>query len=662
MVAKNSLVRLTIVGLAVGLLSLTSRLAHPQAQPTPPELQPRGLQQVAESEVVPFASRLLGRADGELGGIDVAATLVSGSESEDPEGRIAVSLEALVRVEAGWSAGHPLRVTLLAYDLEEVPLLLEEAVALPDPSAAAWWVYRRVVLLPEDFMEAVVVVEDLTGSRRGGSRVAYGPSLAVQVEPVRQRTGILVDQMGLAAPNVTPTATAAVLRLVPPPGRSHVGQVRLRTVVTTDAVSRVSFLLDGESAGSDDNEPFTFQVDLGQTPAAHEITAIAYSSTERELGRDRLVLNAVLELFDVRLELADDASGSDGLRLRALVTVPREASLDRVEFYRNEILLRTQLEGPFEAEVARRDLGADDYLRAVAYLADGASLDDVRLLSDVNAGERINVNLVEIFAVATDRKGEPVADLKLADFEVRLGRRKIEVERFERAVDVPLTLGLVFDTSGSMVALMPDAKQAGARFLGSIVRDRDRAFLIDFDTRPRLAHGLTRDLGSLLRRFGRLEAKGRTALYDAVVFGALQFDAEGGRRALVVLTDGVPSGGRFGARDCIKLAVEKAIPIYSIDLSGVLSASSSAKLPLLALAKSTGGQVHTIPGDPTGLGDYEGVSRALEEAYAQIERELRSQYILAFSTAAPLTAQEIKSLRVEVARPGTKVRRVVGAS
>lgn len=656
MAARQHHAWLLVVVLGVGLLTLSSRLVHPQAvEPAP------GLRQVEESSIEPFADRLLERTNGELGGLDVAATLVSGSEVEDAEGRIAVSLEALVRIEPSWGAGRELRVTLLSYDLEEEPLLLEEAVTLADPSTAAWWVYRRVVLLPEDFMEAVIVVEDLAGGRRGGTRVAYGESLAAQVEPV-QRTGVLVDQMGPVAPTVGPAAAAAVLRLVPPPGRTHTGQVRVRTVLTTDEVGRVSFLLDGKEAGSDDSEPFSLEVDLGSAAAAHEITAIAYSAADRELGRDRLLLNAALEFFDLRLALANEASGNDQLGLRATVTVPREATLDRVEFYRNDILLRTQLEGPFEATVPRGDLAAEDYLRAVAYLADGRSLDDVRLLSDANAGERIEVNLVEVFAVVTDRQGDPVMDLTPADFEVRLGRRQVEIERFERAVDVPLTLGLVFDTSGSMVALMPDAKQAGARFLGSIVRDQDRAFLIDFDTRPRLAHGMTRDLGSLLRRFGQLEAKGRTALYDAVVLGALQFDAEPGRRALVVLTDGVPAGGRFGPRDCIKLANEKAIPIYSIDLSGVLSAFSSAKLPLVALAKSTGGQVHTIPGDPSGMGDYEGVSRALEEAYAQIERELRSQYIMAFSTAKPLTAQEIKSLKVEVGRPGTKVRRVVGAA
>ncbi len=317
------------------------------------------------------------------------------------------------------------------------------------------------------------------------------------------------------------------------------------------------------------------------------------------------------------------------------MTVPRERELDRVEFYRNEDLLATLEAAPFVTRVDQADLGRQDYLRAVAYLTDGSSLDDVRLLADADAGERIDVNLVQVFAVASNRKGEPQTDLTVEDFEVRVGKRKVEIERFERAQDVPLSLGLVFDTSGSMYPLMPDAKQAGARFLSSVLREEDRAFLIDFDTRPRLAHAMTSDVGSLLRRFGQLEAKGRTALYDAVVFGTLQFDSAPGRRALVVLTDGVPSGGEFGARQCIELATERAVPIYSIDLSGVFGGvPGAAKLPLVGLAKATGGRVHTIIGDPTAMDDYDSVGRALEAAYDQIDQELRNQYIMAFSTAA----------------------------
>ncbi|MCZ6507786.1 MAG: VWA domain-containing protein [Acidobacteria bacterium] len=616
---------------------------------------------VRQSTVQDFADALLEGPSGRGGGLDVAAAFISGSEIEDAEGRIEVALDVVVRLEPGWGEGRELRVTLVAYNLEDEPLILEETVALPAPAGAALWVYRRNVLLREEFLEAVLVVEDLVGGRRGGARVGYGSPIAPA--PTSLQGGVIVDDRGTALPNtiVPSTPRSALLRLVPPRGHSHSGKIKIRTLLTSDEVDRVEFLLDGQRVALDEREPFTLEIDLGGAPEAHEVVAIAMSAGGREIGRDRLLLNSRLELFDVRMVLSPTPGGGDGLRLEAAVTVPRDTELDRVEFYRSTQLLETQRSPPFAATVQSATLGPDDYLRVVAYLTDGSSLDDVRLVGEAAAGERIEVNLVQVFAVASDRRGEPLTDLEAEDFEVRLGKQRVEIERFELAVDIPLTLGLVFDTSGSMYSLMPDAKQAGARFLASIVREQDRAFLVDFDTRPRLAHPLTSDLGSLLRRFGQLEAKGRTALYDAVVFGTLQFDSAPGRRALVVLTDGVPSGGAFGARQCINLAVEHAVPVYSIDLSGILGGVSAAKLPLVGLAKATGGRVHTIEGrDPRGMVDYEAVSRALERAYTQIERELRSQYIMAFSTPQPLTADEIKSVKVKVLRSGVKVRRVVG--
>lgn len=613
-------------------------------------------------ELLAFAETLLDRPADRDGDLEVQAALLSGSEVESVGGWIAVALDAAVVIDPAWRAGQPLRVTLVAYNLDAEPRVLEESVALAEPGNAAWWSYRRIVELSDEFLEAVVVIEDLGSGRRGGARVGYGSPF---VPPPTPRSGVLVDAeaampSAAAGPSgAGPPRRASVLRLVPPLGRDLTGQVRVRTLTSTGDVARVVFFLDGVEAARDDREPFVAEIDLGSELRPREVVAVAYSAAGRELGRDRLLLNGRLDLFDVALRL--ERSG-DRLDLQAAIRAPQGNPLERVEIYRNEELLATQTEEPFGLAVRQDELGRDDYLRVVAYLADGTSLDDVRLATDAGAGTRIEVNLVQVFAVASDRRGEPLTDLTEADFEVKVGRRPVEIERFELATDVPLSLGLVFDTSGSMYALMPDALQAGGRFLDSIVRSQDRAFLVDFDTRPRLAHGLTADVGSLLRRFGGLKAEGNTALYDALVFALLQFDTLPGRRAMVVLTDGVPSGGKFSARQCIERAIELAVPIYSIDLSGVFGGPGTAKLPLVGLAKATGGRVHAIQGDPSLRGgDYEAVGRSLTQAYDQIERELRSQYVLAFSTDQPLTGEEIESVQVDVKRPGVKVRRVVGA-
>ena len=126
-------------------------------------------------------------------------------------------------------------------------------------------------------------------------------------------------------------------------------------------------------------------------------------------------------------------------------------------------------------------------MRVVARFADGSEIEDARLVEA--AAERVEVNLVQVFAVVTDRDGAPRRDLSRDDFELRLAGREQTIDRFAPAEQVPLVLGLVIDTSGSMWTLMPDTRQAGSLFLARTLRAGDRAFLVDFDTRPRLAGG-----------------------------------------------------------------------------------------------------------------------------------------------------------------------------
>ncbi|MCB1034300.1 MAG: VWA domain-containing protein, partial [Acidobacteria bacterium] len=221
------------------------------------------------------------------------------------------------------------------------------------------------------------------------------------------------------------------------------------------------------------------------------------------------------------------------------------------------------------------------------------------------------------------------------------------VEGFQYAEDLSLMLGLVLDSSGSMDERMIEAKQAAGGFLGQVMKPGDRAFLVDFDTRPRLAHPLTDDLAALFRTFPGIQPEGATAIYDSVVFSILQFDPGRGRKALVILTDGDDYQSRYSPRRAIDDAQEAGVPVYVIALGEDKQARRILKTSDLdSLTEKTGGRVFlaTQPGD-------------LEKAYAEINAELRSQYLLTF-----YTEPDGKDLDVEVLvdRPGVKARTVVG--
>ncbi len=209
-------------------------------------------------------------------------------------------------------------------------------------------------------------------------------------------------------------------------------------------------------------------------------------------------------------------------------SIPRESELDRVEFYWNETLVETLQQPPFQIELPTPDPGAQAFVRVAAYLTDGTWIDDAQLLGEGSISERVEVNLVELHVVVTDRDDKPVEGLDTGDFTVRLGRQEQEIQRLGFAEDVPLTLGVVIDTSESMYALMVDTQKAGAQFVANTLTDGDAAFLVDFDTQPRLAQDTTTDLMTLLKTFSRFQPDGATAMYDAIIFSMLQFEERAG--------------------------------------------------------------------------------------------------------------------------------------
>ena len=148
----------------------------------------------------------------------------------------------------------------------------------------------------------------------------------------------------------------------------------------------------------------------------------------------------------------------------------------------------------------------------------------------------------------------------------------------------------------------------------------------------------------------RIDAGGATALYDAILFSLLQFEGGLGRKAIVLLTDGDDYNSRFGYGRVQRDAARSGIPVYFIALSGFESERPKfRKDDLETIAKDSGGRVFYVS-------DMDQVV----SAYRNIGDELRSQYILAFTTERALTDAEAAKIRVEVSGRRNKTRWVVG--
>lgn len=434
------------------------------------------------------------------------------------------------------------------------------------------------------------------------------------------------------------------------------GRVRLETLVTRPDVARVVFYVDGVEAASDDREPFTATVDLGAEARPRRLRADALSAAGRVLGTSEVELAASGTAFRVAITAVDGDPAGGEVTVAAEVSVPSERRLVRIQWYYNDALATERPVtgsategGAFRAAVPTPAAGPNDFLRVVAHLDDGSSLEDARLLSARGEIERVAVNLVELFAVVTDRSGTPLTGLAADDFTVRLDGTELPLERFRLAEEVPLLLGLLVDTSESMWPLLPDTKRAAAKFLADTLRQDDRAFLVSFDDQPRLVRPPTEDLLALLNGFGALRATGRTALYDAIVFSLLQMEGDRGRRALVLLTDGRDWGSRYGPRRATEYGQKLGVPVYILVFGDLYGDRRPLPQPDLdAVTARTGGQVFYIDR-----------LEELDAVYARIADELRSQYVLAVATGRPLSASELGEIEVDAGR-GRKVRAAVG--
>ena len=556
------------------------------------------------------------------------------------------TLEALMLLPGG-STG-PFRISLLLTSLAGETTVTMETAQPGELSRAEAWLYRRPLEIPPDTAESVVVIEDLRSGLWGAANVEVaGSPLSVEGLQVVEHTAGAEAAAGVGRGL---GSREVVVRLLPPRKRPVSGRTRFNTLISNPAVRRVDFFLDGEMVVSDDRPPFAASLDLGPEPDAHAIRAVAYSRTEAVMGEHSIIVNPERGSFAVRITGIASPAGAAGLQVEAEVNTPPGETIDRVEFYRNETLVARLEAPPWQARLSDEEPSASDYVRVAAFLDSGESMEDARLLSSPGVEERVEVNLVELNVVVTDRDDAPVRGLQLEDFAVFFRGRPHAIQRFALAEEIPLVLGLVIDTSESMVTLMTETKKAGAQFLGETLRERDQAFLVDFDTRPRLAREATGDFVALLRQFNSLRPEGFTALYDAIIFSLLQFEEASGRKALVLLTDGDDYRSKYGPRRCIQYGRQLGVPVYIISLGAMQSPRRGfRRIDLEGITEGTGGKVF-----------YISEMEELSAAYAQINDELRSQYVLAVATDRPLTDGEFSAIKVKVNDKELSVRTVVG--
>ncbi len=259
---------------------------------------------------------------------------------------------------------------------------------------------------------------------------------------------------------------------------------------------------------------------------------------------------------------------------------------------------------------------------------------------------KILTELVQLDVKVIDQAGRPVFDLGKTDFAIYEDKVKQEIESVSRE-EVPVSMGLAIDTSGSMRAKLRTVSEAALDLIKQM-RPNDEIFLAQFKTETELVRGFTSDQRELQSGLGDLYISGGTALLDAIIATADYAQEKGRRRrkAIVVITDGLDQNSSKKEKEVIQVMKEDEVQVYLVGFveggrsSWIFGASPArrARDLLMRLAEESGGRAFF----PTDVNEMPVIA-------SQIAKELRTQYVISYYPSNEKRDGTFRTVRVEVA-------------
>ena len=281
---------------------------------------------------------------------------------------------------------------------------------------------------------------------------------------------------------------------------------------------------------------------------------------------------------------------------------------------------------------------------------------------------KVDVDVVNVLTSVRDKRGALIPNLEKQDFTILEDGKPQTIKYFTRETDLPLTIGLLVDVSGSQANLIDVERNAASQFFREVLRKKDLAFLISFGEETELLQDytgsgklLTEGLGQLRPSSGvsgihpgpvpTMGGPRGTVLYDAVYLAANEkLKGEVGRKVIVVITDGVDQGSRLTRNQAIEAAQKSDAVIYSVLYSdprayGPFGMGGGGEGELHKMSDETGGRVYKVDRKHT-----------LEQVFTELQEEMRSQYAIAYTPTNETKDGSYRKVDIKLANKDLKAQ------
>ena len=285
---------------------------------------------------------------------------------------------------------------------------------------------------------------------------------------------------------------------------------------------------------------------------------------------------------------------------------------------------------------------------------------------------RVDTNLTNLFFTAADKNKRFISSLKAEDIRILEDGRAQEIFTFQQNIDLPLSIAILIDTSASEERTLPDEKIAARAFLEDVLRvNKDEAAILSFTGETTLEQGFTGNLERLRRAIDRVEfvppsgyvgggvvvngtppisgtnqsLAGSTAIWDAVWATSEELigtSAEHTRRAIILLTDGVDTSSNMKMHEAVERAQKADALIYAIGIGDRYSFNVEEG-SLRKISEQTGGRAY-----------FPRHERDLRDAFVQIQRDLREQYLVAYSPSNKARDGSYRKIEIQIINPELK--------